>query len=346
MPCLPYHSCCARLIRLLFPLLLAWMGILLPAASLGLAQKHDIPLNQKQVVSGQAGNGDTFMRPITPGLTPITPLPTVTYTGTVKLQARTNHSGTRLYLVTGPCAALGPRIALMAIPAATTNKTGQFTVTLTETDEKRCLVAHHPNYLPAGRPLPAQNDLGLIVLPAGDVNQDGQINILDLSLISKKYNRATRESDLNGDRHIDLIDLTMAAYNFSREGPVEWPVPGIGSGNFSWPASGDISNGFYRYHPALDIAAYFGAPILAADSGHIITAGWDHYYGYHLILDHGNGYQTLYAHLQSYYVEVGNNVSKGMHIGEMGSTGNSSGPHLHFEIRQGTVRRNPYNFLP
>jgi hypothetical protein len=346
VPCLPYHSCCAHLTKLLFPVLLAWMGILLPATSLGLAQKYDTPLDQKHPVPGQYENGDTFMRSITPGLTNITPFSTVTYTGTVKLQARTNHSGIALYLIDGPCASLKPPPAITTMPAAITNRRGQFTITLTETEGERCLLARHPNYLLAQRLLSAQSDLGLIVLPAGDMNQDSQINILDLSLISKKYNKANQGTDLNRDGRIDLIDLAVAAYNFSREGPVEWPLPGVGSGNFSWPASGDISNGFYRYHPALDIAAHFGAPILAADAGHVVVAGWDHYYGYHLIIDHGNDYQTLYAHLQSYYVEVGNNVSKGMNIGEMGSTGNSSGPHLHFEIRQGQTRRNPYNFLP
>jgi murein DD-endopeptidase MepM/ murein hydrolase activator NlpD len=127
------------------------------------------------------------------------------------------------------------------------------------------------------------------------------------------------------------------------------PIPAdasIGSGVFGWPASGDISNGYYSYHPGLDIAAWVGAPVLAADSGYVVVAGWDNLYGYHIILDHGNGFQTLYAHMQSYYVDVGVNVAKGDQIGEMGSTGNSTGPHLHFEVRHGTVQRNPYGFLP
>jgi hypothetical protein len=275
------------------------------------------------------------------------PFSRVTYTGTVKLQARIHHSGTALYLVNGPCASLESMATITATPVATTHRTGQFTITLTEAEgEERCLLARHPNYLPAQRSLPADSDLGLVVLPAGDMNQNGRINILDLSLLSKSYDKRNSKLDLNGDKRLDLIDLTLAAYNFSRKGPVEWPVPGLGSGNFVWPASGDISNGFYRYHPALDIAAYFGAPILAADSGHVIVAGWDNYYGYNIVIDHGNGYQTLYAHLQRYYVDEGSNVLKGDQIGEMGSTGNSSGPHLHFEIRQGNVERNPYSFLP
>jgi len=120
-----------------------------------------------------------------------------------------------------------------------------------------------------------------------------------------------------------------------------------GSGVFGWPTSGTITQGYWGAHPGLDIAGWLGAPIAAADSGHVIAAGWDDTgYGYFVVVDHGNGFQTLYAHLQAYYVDAGVDVGKGETIGEMGSTGNSTGPHLHFEIRQGTIQRNPYGFLP
>ncbi|GIK42972.1 MAG: hypothetical protein BroJett011_68050 [Chloroflexota bacterium] len=120
-----------------------------------------------------------------------------------------------------------------------------------------------------------------------------------------------------------------------------------GTGTFAWPASGTIYQGFFPWHPAVDIAAYIGAPVLAGDSGYVIVAGWsDVGYGYHIVIDHGNGYQTLYAHLNSIYVNVGDNVAQGQQIGEMGNTGNATGPHLHFEIRQNTVVRNPIGILP
>lgn len=120
-----------------------------------------------------------------------------------------------------------------------------------------------------------------------------------------------------------------------------------GSGAFSWPASGTIYQGYWGGHPALDIADELGAPVLAADSGYVIVAGWDGTgYGYKVVVDHGNGFQTLYAHLQAYYVEVGDSVVKGQQIAEMGNSGNSTGPHVHFEIRDGTVQRNPHGFLP
>ncbi len=128
------------------------------------------------------------------------------------------------------------------------------------------------------------------------------------------------------------------------------PIPAdatTGTGNLGWPATGSISQGFSSYHPALDIAGYLGEPVLAADSGYVIAAGWDNTgYGYNVVIDHGDGFQTLYAHLQAYYVDPGANVSKGQQIGEMGKSGNATGPHLHFEIRHGTVQRNPYGFLP
>ena len=136
-----------------------------------------------------------------------------------------------------------------------------------------------------------------------------------------------------------FIPRTVTAYSYTGLAPAD---ASVGSGIFGWPASGDISSGFESYHPGIDIAAYIGAPVLAADGGYVVVSGWDNLYGNHIVIDHGNGYQTLYAHLQSFYVEAGVNVSKGQQIGEMGSTGNSTGPHLHFEIRQGTVQGNPY----
>jgi murein DD-endopeptidase MepM/ murein hydrolase activator NlpD len=139
-----------------------------------------------------------------------------------------------------------------------------------------------------------------------------------------------------------FVPRTVVAYS----GPVPADAT-VGSGIFGWPASGRITQGYFGYHPGLDIGGWVGAPIIAADSGHVIVSGWDNTgYGNMLVIDHGNGFQTLYAHLNAMYVAVGANVSKGEQIAEMGNTGNSTGAHLHFEIRQGTVQRNPYGFLP
>jgi murein DD-endopeptidase MepM/ murein hydrolase activator NlpD len=128
------------------------------------------------------------------------------------------------------------------------------------------------------------------------------------------------------------------------------PIPedaSKGTGVFGWPAAGQITQGFWDLHRGIDVGAWKGAPILAADSGYVVAAGWDDSgYGRMVVIDHGNGFQTFYAHLQVYYVEVGDSVAKGEQIAEMGSTGNSSGPHLHFEVRQNGVQRNPFGFLP
>jgi murein DD-endopeptidase MepM/ murein hydrolase activator NlpD len=114
-----------------------------------------------------------------------------------------------------------------------------------------------------------------------------------------------------------------------------------GSGSFSWPISGNITQQFWGGHRALDIGSWVGAPAKAADSGYVILAGggWNGGYGNHVIIDHGNGFTTLYAHLNSIFVRTGESVSRGQQIGTVGTTGNSTGPHLHFEIRyQGSPR--------
>jgi murein DD-endopeptidase MepM/ murein hydrolase activator NlpD len=121
----------------------------------------------------------------------------------------------------------------------------------------------------------------------------------------------------------------------------------VGTGAFGWPASGTIFQGYWSGHQAIDVAAWVGAPVLAADSGHVVFSGWDNTgYGNTVVIDHGNGFQTLYAHLDAYYVNAGDNVVKGQQIADMGSTGNSTGPHLHFEVRQSTILRNPVGFVP
>lgn len=114
-----------------------------------------------------------------------------------------------------------------------------------------------------------------------------------------------------------------------------------------WPVRGRISSRVTRWHMALDIANSYGTPVVAADGGRVIAAGWDNTgYGYRVIIDHGNGISTLYAHFSRYFVDYGDFVSKGQLIGKVGATGWASGPHLHFEVRRNNYRQNPYNWLP
>jgi len=119
------------------------------------------------------------------------------------------------------------------------------------------------------------------------------------------------------------------------------------TGQFIWPASGQITQYFRWYHPAIDIANKGAPDALAADSGTVIVAGMPDRWGYgiRVIIDHGNGFQTLYAHLQSIYVQPGQTVTRGSAIGKMGSSGRSSGIHLHFEIRKNGVAHDPLGYL-
>ncbi|MBN2002522.1 MAG: peptidoglycan DD-metalloendopeptidase family protein [Anaerolineae bacterium] len=129
------------------------------------------------------------------------------------------------------------------------------------------------------------------------------------------------------------------------EGPVAEDV--AGSGTFYWPASGVLTQGYWYAHRAIDIGASVGTAIIASDAGYVSFAGWtDIGYGYLIVIDHANGYQTYYAHLSNIFVSEGEMVSGGQVIGAMGSTGNSTGPHLHFEIRYNGYPTNPRIYLP
>ena len=123
-----------------------------------------------------------------------------------------------------------------------------------------------------------------------------------------------------------------------------------GTGSFSWPTVGGyISSGmgprWGSYHRGIDIARPSNYSILASDNGVVTAAGWDGSYGYRVIINHNNGYQTLYAHLSNIYVSVGQVVPKGSVIGKMGSTGNSTGIHLHFEVTRNCKLINPLSVL-
>jgi murein DD-endopeptidase MepM/ murein hydrolase activator NlpD len=122
-----------------------------------------------------------------------------------------------------------------------------------------------------------------------------------------------------------------------------------GSGAFIWPTINHTISGndYWSGHLAIDIGAALGEPISAADSGVVVFAGWaTGGYGNTVAIDHGNGYSTLYAHLSSINVSCGRSVAQGQTIGYGGSTGNSTGPHLHFEIRYQGGFVNPWYVLP
>lgn len=120
-----------------------------------------------------------------------------------------------------------------------------------------------------------------------------------------------------------------------------------GSGAFAWPLRGTLSQGYWAGHRAIDLATSTGTPVAAADAGYVsLVQSSNSGYGKMVIIDHGNGYQTLYAHLSKISVEPGQAVARGEIIGSSGSTGNSTGPHLHFEVIKNGVRSNPLGYLP
>jgi len=114
------------------------------------------------------------------------------------------------------------------------------------------------------------------------------------------------------------------------------------SGGYTSSAFGNRSRG---YHTGIDWAIAYGTPIYAADGGTVTSSGWGGGYGYMIKINHGNGYETLYAHCSKLVVKAGTKVAKGQLIAYVGSTGNSTGPHLHFEIRKNGSYLNPANFV-
>lgn len=134
---------------------------------------------------------------------------------------------------------------------------------------------------------------------------------------------------------------------FVAQGPASPVFSAIGGGKFVWPTGGGVTQYFAWYHGGIDIANRAAPGIAAADGGVVVVAGWPDGYGYgnRIIIDHGNGYRTLYAHLSNIYVGVGQTVSRGQIIGQMGSTGRSTGVHLHFEVHYQGVPLNPLSIL-
>jgi murein DD-endopeptidase MepM/ murein hydrolase activator NlpD len=116
---------------------------------------------------------------------------------------------------------------------------------------------------------------------------------------------------------------------------------------FAWPLVGPITQGFSNAHRAIDIGAPYGSPVYAGRAGTVVRSGWARTgYGYTVIIDHGQGLVSLYSHMKGEWVRVGDWVERGQLIGEVGSTGNSSGPHVQFEARVDGERVNPMGYLP
>ncbi len=142
------------------------------------------------------------------------------------------------------------------------------------------------------------------------------------------------------DRH----SVSIMSDDWSHTDYRDWKY---GDGKFVWPVIGPISQYAHDGHWALDIAVPEGTPVQAADRGTVVMAGWNPSgYGFRVVIDHGNDYITLYAHLRDIYVEKGQVVGKAQVLGASGSNGNITGPHLHFEIRDFGMLTDPLALLP
>lgn len=163
----------------------------------------------------------------------------------------------------------------------------------------------------------------------------------------------------NAQADEDRLSDFIRAEEIKAAAPAPAPVPSAGtpsSQGFQWPISAPITSNFgYRVHPiygtrrlhaGIDFGAASGSAIVAANGGTVISAGWQSGYGNTVVVSHGNGLTTLYAHQSSIAVSRGQSVGRGEVIGYVGSTGNSTGPHLHFEIRSNGTPVNPRPYLP
>lgn len=142
-----------------------------------------------------------------------------------------------------------------------------------------------------------------------------------------------------------LVAAAPRAFAPSSSGPIK-----RGSGRLIWPVNGPITGVFGEarpghMHSGIDIAAPSGTPVRAADSGVVVLASWVGGYGNFICVQHTGSLSTCYAHLSGYATSRGASVSQGQVIGYVGSTGNSSGPHLHFEVRVGGSPVNPLGYL-
>ena len=163
----------------------------------------------------------------------------------------------------------------------------------------------------------------------------------------EQYIKELEKDTATYQRIIDEADAAMASLRASVSGSLSKSSGGTKyvGGEFTWPTPScyyitshfsprrkNPVTGVYKRHTGTDIGAAYGAAIVAANAGTVTLAGWNSGYGNCVVIDHGGGKATLYGHMSAYSVSKGQTVTKGQRIGSVGSTGNSTGPHLHFEV--------------
>ncbi len=180
------------------------------------------------------------------------------------------------------------------------------------------------------------------------------IDSLNSDIESLKKQEEQDESDYNALKA--ELQKALAAQESKSSSSSDTPAYS-GNGQFGWPSAASTritSNYGYRTHPitgtkslhrGIDIGAPFGSNVLAAEAGTVVTAGYNNSYGYYVTINHGGGYVTLYAHNSKLLVSAGQKVNRGDVIAKCGSTGNSTGNHVHFEVMVNGSPKNPLNYL-
>ncbi|MBI4040817.1 MAG: peptidoglycan DD-metalloendopeptidase family protein [Deltaproteobacteria bacterium] len=175
-----------------------------------------------------------------------------------------------------------------------------------------------------------------------------------LAGIAHRYHLDQKKlAKLNGLEDIDhLLPAEMPIVKLSnrKSSYIKKAAYTMPSNRFIWPLQGELSSKFGRrwgtFHNGIDISSSFGTPIKSAAPGRVIYSGQEPGYGKLLIIYHGEAYSTVYAHASKLITKKGESVRRGQIIGYVGSTGRSTGPHLHFEIRRQKESQNPLDYLP
>jgi murein DD-endopeptidase MepM/ murein hydrolase activator NlpD len=171
--------------------------------------------------------------------------------------------------------------------------------------------------------------------------------------IARRKQHATLEQVRQQEEHLEgdlsaisekIAEQLAQSSGYLPAGPIQG-----GSGRFIWPINGTVTSGFGprwgSFHEGVDISAPTGTPIRAADGGTVRIAGYTGGYGNYTCIDHGGGLSTCYGHQSSIAVSVGQSVAQAQVIGAVGSTGHSTGPHLHFEVRVNGQAVDPLGYL-
>ncbi|MGR9048085.1 peptidoglycan DD-metalloendopeptidase family protein [Halobacillus faecis] len=175
------------------------------------------------------------------------------------------------------------------------------------------------------------------------VKQDGEDGKREL-LIERTYRNGEETKEETVEKEVVKEPVKKIVLQGTKK------VPSKGTGDFTWPAvGGEITSKqgkrWGRYHKGIDIAGVSDKTIKAADNGKVVEAGYRNSFGNKVVIDHGNGYETIYAHLSSIDVTKGQTVKKGEKLGVMGTTGRSTGVHLHFEVHKEGSLENPLSHV-